>query len=103
MLERRELFPNVIELNFQARRRLGCCVYLIFSGSDWMLLDIGYTDTAEEPCEPCCLPIQGPQQTHLPRKAWEVRIEPEIVDNKQSVVRHPIFQVRSKGIYVYVH
>lgn len=48
MLERRELFPNVIELNFQARRRLGCCVYLIFSGNDWMLLDIGYTDTVEE-------------------------------------------------------
>ena len=48
MLERRELFPNVIELNFQARRRLGCCVYLIYSGSDWMLLDIGYEDTVEE-------------------------------------------------------
>ena len=48
MLERRELFPNVIELNFQARRRLGCCVYLIFSGSDWMLLDIGYADTVNQ-------------------------------------------------------
>lgn len=48
MLERRELFPNVIELNFQARRRLGCCVYLIFSGSEWMLLDIGYEDTVDE-------------------------------------------------------
>lgn len=48
MLERRELFPNVIELNFQARRRLGCCVYLVFSGSDWMLLDIGYADTVDE-------------------------------------------------------
>ena len=48
MLERRELFPNVIELNFQSRRRLGCCVYLIHSGTDWMLLDIGYEDTVEE-------------------------------------------------------
>jgi hydroxyacylglutathione hydrolase len=48
MLERKELFPNVIELNFQARRRLGCCVYLVFSGNDWMLLDIGYEDTVEE-------------------------------------------------------
>lgn len=48
MLERRELFPHVIELNFQARRRLGCCVYLVFSGSEWMLLDIGYEDTVEE-------------------------------------------------------
>ena len=48
MLERRELFPNVIELNFQARRRFGCCVYLVYSGSDWMLLDIGYEDTVDE-------------------------------------------------------
>ncbi len=48
MLERRELFPHVIELNFQARRRLGCCVYLIYSGSEWMLLDIGYQDTVDE-------------------------------------------------------
>ncbi len=48
MLERRELFPHVIELNFQARRRLGCCVYLIHSGSEWMLLDIGYEDTVDE-------------------------------------------------------
>ena len=48
MLERRELFPNVIELNFQARRRLGCCVYLVYSGSDWLLLDIGYEDTVDD-------------------------------------------------------
>lgn len=48
MLERRELFPNVIELNFQARRRFGCCVYLVFSGRDWLLLDIGYEDTVDE-------------------------------------------------------
>lgn len=48
MIERKELFPNVIELNFQARRRFGCCVYLIFSGSDWALVDIGYEDTVQE-------------------------------------------------------
>ena len=48
MLTRRELFPNVIELNHQARRRFGCCVYLVFSGSDWMLIDIGYDDTVDE-------------------------------------------------------
>jgi len=48
MLTRRELFPNVIEMNFQARRRFGCCVYLVFSGTDWMLIDIGYEDTVEE-------------------------------------------------------
>lgn len=48
MLARRELFPHVIELNFQARRRFGCCVYLLFSDSDWALVDIGYEDTVQE-------------------------------------------------------
>lgn len=48
MLTRRELFPNVIEMNFQARRRFGCCVYLVYSGSDWLLIDIGYEDTVAE-------------------------------------------------------
>ncbi|MBS0260929.1 MAG: MBL fold metallo-hydrolase [Planctomycetes bacterium] len=48
MLERRTLFPNVIEMNYQARRRFGCCVYLVFDGEDWMLIDIGYEDTARE-------------------------------------------------------
>lgn len=45
MLERRELFPHVIEMNYQARRRLGCCVYLVYDGDEWMLIDIGYEDT----------------------------------------------------------
>ena len=48
MLERFELFPNVIELNLQARRRFGCCVYLVFDGSEWLLIDIGYEDTVDE-------------------------------------------------------
>ena len=48
MMPRREVFPHVIEMNYQARRRLGCCVYLIFDDSQWMLVDIGYTDTAPE-------------------------------------------------------
>jgi glyoxylase-like metal-dependent hydrolase (beta-lactamase superfamily II) len=48
MLARRELFPNVLELNFQARRRFGCCVYLVFSGPDWLLLDIGYEESVDE-------------------------------------------------------
>jgi glyoxylase-like metal-dependent hydrolase (beta-lactamase superfamily II) len=45
---RRELFPHVIEINHQARRRLGCCVYLVFDERDWMLIDIGYEDTVGE-------------------------------------------------------
>lgn len=48
MTERVELFPHVIEMNYQARRRLGCCVYLIFDGHDWLLLDIGYADVTAE-------------------------------------------------------
>lgn len=48
MIPRRDVFPHVIELNYQARRRLGCCVYLIYDEPDWMLLDIGYEDTVDE-------------------------------------------------------
>jgi len=48
MLPRRELFPSVIEMNHQARRRLGCCVYLVFDELDWMLIDIGFEDTVAE-------------------------------------------------------
>ena len=48
MLERRELFPHVIEMNYQARRRLGCCVYLVHDRGEWLLIDIGYEDTARE-------------------------------------------------------
>ena len=48
MLPRREIFPHVIEMNHQARRRLGCCVYLVFDESEWMLIDIGYEDTVAE-------------------------------------------------------
>lgn len=48
MQPRRELFPHVIEMNYQARRRLGCCVYLVFDGPDWLLIDIGYEDTVDE-------------------------------------------------------
>ena len=48
MLTRRVVFPNVIEMNYQARRRLGCCVYLVFGQSEWLLIDIGYEDTTAE-------------------------------------------------------
>ncbi len=48
MLSRRELFPNVIEMNYQARRRFGCCVYLVHDGGEWALIDIGYQDTLED-------------------------------------------------------
>jgi len=48
MIPRREVFPHVIEMNYQARQRLGCSVYLIFDNPDWLLIDIGFEDTAEE-------------------------------------------------------
>src|SRR5262245_10742454 len=48
MQERRELFPHVLEMNYQARRRLGCCVYLIHDHGEWLLIDIGYEDTVRE-------------------------------------------------------
>ena len=48
MIDRTEIFPNVIEMNYQARKRFGCCVYLVFDGPDWMLIDIGYEDTVAE-------------------------------------------------------
>lgn len=48
MLPRREVFPNVIEMNYQARQRLGCSVYLVHDEGEWLLIDIGFEDTVEE-------------------------------------------------------
>jgi glyoxylase-like metal-dependent hydrolase (beta-lactamase superfamily II) len=48
MLERKPLFSNVIELNHQAGHRIGCCVYLIYDGPQWILIDIGYDESVDE-------------------------------------------------------
>lgn len=48
MLERKPLFPHVIEINFQAGHLLGCNVYLVYDGSHWALIDIGYEDNVDE-------------------------------------------------------
>jgi glyoxylase-like metal-dependent hydrolase (beta-lactamase superfamily II) len=48
MLKRRYLFPHVIEMNYQAERRLGVNVYLVEDGGEYVLIDIGYEDTVEE-------------------------------------------------------
>jgi len=48
MIPRRNVFPNVIEMNYQARQRLGCCVYLIHDQGEWLLIDIGFEDTVDE-------------------------------------------------------
>lgn len=48
MIERRTLFPHVIELNMQAGRVFGCNVYLVFDQNDWLLIDIGYDESVVE-------------------------------------------------------
>jgi glyoxylase-like metal-dependent hydrolase (beta-lactamase superfamily II) len=48
MLARKYLFPHVIEMNYQAGRRLGVNVYLIDGGSQFLLVDIGYLDSVDE-------------------------------------------------------
>jgi glyoxylase-like metal-dependent hydrolase (beta-lactamase superfamily II) len=48
MLARKYLFPRVIEMNYQAGRRLGVNVYLIDGGREFLLIDIGYLDGVEE-------------------------------------------------------
>ena len=45
MLPRKYLFPHVIEMNYQAGRRLGVNVYLIDGGGEYILIDIGFEDT----------------------------------------------------------
>jgi glyoxylase-like metal-dependent hydrolase (beta-lactamase superfamily II) len=48
MLQRTPLFPHVLELNLQARQRIGCCVYLIYDADEWALIDIGYEDAVDD-------------------------------------------------------
>ena len=48
MLQRKPIFPGIIELNFQAGEVLGCNVYLIFDGDEWVLIDIGYEETVDD-------------------------------------------------------
>jgi glyoxylase-like metal-dependent hydrolase (beta-lactamase superfamily II) len=48
MLERKYLFPNVIELNLQAGRPLGVNLYLIDGGTEWALIDVGQEEILDE-------------------------------------------------------
>ncbi|MFM8380224.1 MAG: MBL fold metallo-hydrolase [Planctomycetia bacterium] len=48
MIERRPVFPGVIEINQQAGYRIGCNVYLVYEGRDWILVDIGYEESVDE-------------------------------------------------------
>jgi len=51
MLERKPIFPGVIEMNHQAGHVIGCNVYLVYDGPDWLLIDIGYEETVDEVVE----------------------------------------------------
>ena len=42
MIERNYVFPGVIEMNYQARRRMGVNVYLIDGGTEYALIDVGF-------------------------------------------------------------
>lgn len=44
MVPRRYVFPGVLELNYQARRRLGVNIYLIDGGTEYALIDVGFLD-----------------------------------------------------------
>ena len=48
MLQRRPLFPHVIEMNHQAGQRIGCNVYLVFDKNEWVLIDVGFQETIDE-------------------------------------------------------
>ena len=48
MLERKPVFPHVIEMNYQAGARLGCNVYLVYDESEWLLIDVGFDETVDE-------------------------------------------------------
>src|SRR4029450_7223938 len=51
MIERKYLFPGVIELNLQAGRPLGVNIYLIDGGTEWALIEVGQEETLEEVIE----------------------------------------------------
>ena len=48
MLERRAIFPGLIEMNHQAGWRIGCNVYLVYDDREWGLIDIGYSESVDE-------------------------------------------------------
>ena len=51
MIERKYLFPGVIEMNLQAGRPLGVNIYLIDGGTEWALIDVGQEETLDEVIE----------------------------------------------------
>lgn len=48
MIDRKPVFPHVIEVNYQAGERLGCNVYVVYDESEWVIIDIGFEETVDE-------------------------------------------------------
>ena len=48
ILPRKPVFPGVIEMNYQAGERIGCNVYLVYDGTQWLLIDIGFEEAVDE-------------------------------------------------------
>jgi glyoxylase-like metal-dependent hydrolase (beta-lactamase superfamily II) len=51
MIRRRYVFPGVLEMNYQAQRRLGVNIYLIDGGTEFALIDVGFLDELPEVLE----------------------------------------------------
>ncbi len=48
MLQRKPIFPNIIEINHQLGHVLGCNVYMVFDQNEWVMIDIGYEEDVDE-------------------------------------------------------
>ena len=48
MFDRKPVFPNVIEVNHQVGHVLGCNVYIVYDDQEWVMIDIGYSETVDE-------------------------------------------------------
>ena len=48
MQNRKPIFPNIIEVNHQLGHVLGCNVYIVFDGTQWVMIDIGYEEVVDE-------------------------------------------------------
>src|SRR5262245_47069433 len=44
MIRRRYVFPGVLEMNYQAQRRMGVNIYLVDGGTEFALIDVGFLD-----------------------------------------------------------
>jgi hydroxyacylglutathione hydrolase len=44
MIQRRYVFPAVLEMNYQSQRRMGVNIYLIDGGTEFALIDVGFLD-----------------------------------------------------------